>query len=239
MHHIGFILMGIVMEPATIQTEYPVCTLCGGMEGLDAEVVLCVSMSTGQMEDKYSSDPKEWTVRLCRNCEVTQYLEVARQKQKENAASIAYSCIAGVVGGGISGSFWRWGQGSGAATNYEQVDQRLAREGGNWIVAAVVLVATIALAVSLVMIPVLLLARVRRSMLTHAVKRRRAVLPSQRPTTFSHAAKHILIMAEANTLPISHGAFALPEVSDATKRIRMIKVQHPGGRWEDRDGSIW
>ena len=229
----------LAMQPTTIAAEHSVCTLCGGIEGLDTEVVLCVSMGTPQMYNKYSTDPKEWTVRLCRNCEVAQYTEVARQKQKQNAASIGYACIAGVVGGAISGSFWLWGQGSGAAHGYEQVDQRLTREGGNWIMAAVVLVATIALAVSLVMLPVLLLARVRRALLTLSVTRDRTVLASQRPMTFSHAAKDILAMAESNTLPTSRGAFPFPEVPDATKHFRMIKVRHPDGRWEDRDDSIW
>jgi hypothetical protein len=268
--------------PATI--GHPKCVLCGASGDLDSEVVLCVSSSTWVLSWKITrkvrmraldgrewdeektenyanqydqtTDPKEWTVHLCGNCQVAKYIEIARQKQKQNANRIMGAFIAGIIGGAICGSFWLWGQGSVAPPQgFEQIDQRLSREGGNWLVVIVVLAAAVALAISLIMLPVLLLARFRRALLTRIVKRGRRVPLSQRPLSFSQAAKRILDKAESNTTSVGSEDFPLPAIPTAadchiappksgqslqmTKHSRIIKVRQVNGRWENRDDSIW
>jgi hypothetical protein len=271
-------------EAITEAIEHPKCVLCGANGALDSEVILCVSSSTWVLswksthkvrmrapdgrewvEEKtenhareyhQTTDPKEWPVRLCGDCQVAKYIEIAHQKQKQNAKHIVGTCIAGIVGGVIVGSFWLWGQGSGAPPqSFEQVDQRLSREGGNWILAIVVLLAAVTVAVSVVMLPVLISACVRRVLLTRIVKRDRRVPSSQRPLSFSQAAKRILSKAESNALSVACEEFPLPAVPTAAechiappqseqslemkKHCRIIKVQYADGRWEDRDDRIW
>lgn len=270
-------------EAITATIEHPRCVLCGANGDLDREVVLCVSSSRWILSWKITrnvkmraldgreweeektenhsrqydqtTDPKEWTVHLCGNCEVAKYIEIASQKQKQNAKRIMGAFIAGIVGGAICGSFWLWGQGSGAPHGFEQVDQRLNREGGNLVLVVVVLAAAVALAVSLIMLPVLLLARFRRALLTRIVKRDRRVPSSQRPLSFSQAAKRILDQAESSTTSVASEDFPLPAVPTATdchiappkpgqtlqmtKHSRIIKVRQANGRWENRDDSIW
>ena len=274
----------VAMQPITATIEHPKCVLCGADGVLDNEMVLCVSSSTWVLSWKstrkvrmrapngrewveerteshtrqynQTTDPKEWTVHLCGDCQVAKYIELADQKQKQNARRIVGASIAGIVGGAVLGAFWLWGQGSGAPPHgFEQVDQRLSREGGNLALTVVLLVAAVALAVSLVMLPVIVLARVRRALLTRIVKRDRRLPSSQRPLSFSQAAKRILANTESNMTSFDSEDFPLPRIPTAadchiappdsgqllemTKHCRIIKVQHADGRWENRDDAIW
>lgn len=262
------------MEPAIATNEHPVCSLCGASGVLDTELVRCVSSSAWELSWEYTdssgyvkkvkrtsqetSDPQEWNVCLCQDCQVAQYIEADAAKAKKNAGSILQASVGALIGGAISGGMFYLTTLVHAPTSspaYQQLDQRAVDKMGPLLFAVFATVAVIVFVVCLVQFPILLLARIRRRVLTGRVRRDRKVSGNQRLVSFSQAAKCIASRAESCAEPTDFRAFPLPRVPTAadcslklperehslemTKQCRVIEAQYDGHKWENRDDSIW
>jgi hypothetical protein len=277
----------IAVEPATIQTDYPVCTLCGGINGLDTEVVLCVSVSTwtysftytetvkyldgtkldvkktNSTTSEHNTDPKEWTVCLCEDCRVNEYIEANAAKAKKNRRDLLYAAIGLIVGGAVCGGLVylisHGGGGGGGSNAYDNLDKRLVDEGSSWVVAILIAIVGFTAAAfairGLVYIPMLVVALLRRKALARSVSINRKVPASQRLFSFSQTAKRILGTAESGTMSTVFGTFPVPNVPTAedcglkppidehtklrmTTHLRLVKVRRDG-KWGCLDDQNW